>query len=284
MRKLILPYFNFYENFILWIGAFLKLLLSKIPGFRRLYNIKKIIIDLQKRSFSLERKGRFFFITDSNSPKKGIYQIRTAGSDLLVFQQIFVNEEYKTVLDLNFERIEKIKTIVDLGANIGISSIYFGNSFPESKIYAVEPEPNNFEMLLRNIELNKSENIIPINAAVWNKNENLTISSEFRDKLSWSSQTIPSADSNKVSIKGVTLDSLIKKYKISKIDILKIDIEGAEEQIFNHYPLIHEILAITDIIALEIHDEIVTRALIYNILNNNFSLIEAGETTFAYRK
>ena len=65
-------------------------------------------------------------------------------SDLSVFWQIFVNREYAVLNDVHSTRL-----IIDLGANVGISSAYLLNQFPSAKVIAVEPDPGNYELCCR---------------------------------------------------------------------------------------------------------------------------------------
>src|ERR1051326_8504661 len=67
-----------------------------------------------------------------------VLYLRTGTSDLPVFRQIFIDEEY------NFQIPFQPSVIFDLGANVGFASIYFANKFPNARIIAVEPEISNY--------------------------------------------------------------------------------------------------------------------------------------------
>lgn len=71
--------------------------------------------------------------------------IRNNPSDHSVFTQIFILEEYNIKID------NEIKTIVDCGANIGLSSLFFLSKYPNATLIAIEPEKNNFNLLRRNL-------------------------------------------------------------------------------------------------------------------------------------
>jgi len=81
-------------------------------------------------------------LPESNDTMK----LRPNTSDMDVFQQIFVNEEYEFSLDRD------PKVIIDAGANIGLASIYYSIKYPEAKIIAIEPELSNYELLKNNIK------------------------------------------------------------------------------------------------------------------------------------
>tara|TARA_S200000501_G_scaffold46088_1_gene37266 strand:- start:318 stop:1136 length:819 start_codon:yes stop_codon:yes gene_type:complete len=126
----------------------------------------------------------------------------------------------------------KIENIIDLGANIGIETIKFKFFFPDSKIIAVEPEKNNFEILKKNT---KNYNSIHLeNYAIGNKqtevylkNESKNISSNYNESF------FVTNESTNRKVKTISIPYLIKKYNLEKINILKSDIEGYERYIFD---------------------------------------------------
>ena len=122
------------------------------------------------------------------------------------------------------------KVIFDVGANIGIESLRFIKLFPNSKLIAIEPELSNFKLLEKNLKNYK--NCIIVNKAVWNKKSNLSIINHSEKN----SQTFFVQEKNlpeKQKVESLSLKNLIDDFKISTIDILKIDAEGSEEMIFD---------------------------------------------------
>jgi tRNA G46 methylase TrmB len=93
--------------------------------------------------------------------------LRIPSSDAPTYRQVFIKREY----DVSVKQDPKV--ILDAGANIGLASIYFANRFPDAKIIALEPEESNFSLLKKNVLPYK--NIIPIHAALWNKNEEISL-------------------------------------------------------------------------------------------------------------
>ena len=151
--------------------------------------------------------------------------LRYPSSDILVYQQVFTHKEYE------FTTTRPPKVIVDAGANVGYASIYFANLYPDAKVFAIEPENNNFEILCENIKNYK--NIIPIQGALWNENSEISICDEGLGE--WGFMTFSSDNPQRIvknMVQGYTVDFLIQKYNLEKIDILKIDIEGAEKEVF----------------------------------------------------
>ena len=153
--------------------------------------------------------------------------LRVPSSDPRTFDQIFVRKEY------GFEVSRMPEFIVDAGANIGLTSIYFTNRYPEAKIIALEPEAGNFELLQKNVA--PYENIVPIRAALWHKNETITLVDPGLGEWGFMTQGQNSGEnlgSFRHDVPAMTVDTLMEEYGLPRIDILKIDIEGAEREVF----------------------------------------------------
>jgi FkbM family methyltransferase len=127
---------------------------------------------------------------------------------------VFINEEYKFLLGGT--------TIIDIGANIGDSSLYFALHGAQ-RIIAIEPFPQNFDLLVKNIEVNNIHNIIPLNLMLGNENKyvNLNIKREITTGV----QAIPSDVGEKIQM--VTLTEILDKYSVYDA-YLKMDCEGCE--------------------------------------------------------
>jgi FkbM family methyltransferase len=116
--------------------------------------------------------------------------------------------------------------IIDCGANIGLSVIYFKKLFPIAKIIAFEPDKKIFEMLEKNIQAFNFNDVELINRAVWTSEGELTFIAE--GTLGGKVDLEPSETAkNIIKVKSVRL----KDFLNSKIDFLKIDIEGAEYEV-----------------------------------------------------
>ena len=119
------------------------------------------------------------------------------------------------------------KIIIDLGACIGEYSIYFAKKYPQSTIYSIEANSNNFRILQENIKINRTEkNIKVFNNAISDKeNENY-----FSTYGNQDSEVIISNNNNHIN-KTITLSSLLHKEKLNKIDLIKIDIESSNYKV-----------------------------------------------------
>jgi FkbM family methyltransferase len=121
---------------------------------------------------------------------------------------------------------ENGKIFLDIGAHIGKYSILYSDYF--KKIYAFEPEPNNFECLKENIKLNNLENkIIPLNLAVADKNGFVDF---FISSYSVTHSLVKKETDKKINVECISLVEFFYKYNInpSDVSLVKIDVEGAE--------------------------------------------------------
>ena len=138
-------------------------------------------------------------------------------SFLSMFNEIFERKIYQ------FQSIKKDVTpfIIDCGANIGLSLIYFKQNYPNCNIVAFEPDPFIFNVLKRNIDKINNSGIELINACLDEKDGVISFFSEGSD----GGRIAESNDNrNLIDVRAVTLYNYINKI----VDFLKIDIEGAE--------------------------------------------------------
>ncbi|RLQ22215.1 FkbM family methyltransferase [Seongchinamella sediminis] len=176
-------------------------------------------------------------------------ELRVNSSDIPTFRQMFIYRDY------DFYAKQPVRTIIDAGANIGLAAIFFANEYPDAKIIAVEPEAKNFELLLSNIKYYPQ--IIAIRAALWHCLEPIEIFDPGAG--SWAFVTKHSDDPQALdqtslgSVPGITVDAIIKEHDISHVDILKIDIEGAEKEVLS---ATEAWLPMVDTMIVELHEDI----------------------------
>lgn len=126
---------------------------------------------------------------------------------------------------------------VDIGANIGAVSIFVdsfnGNRGYNNKIkvYAVEPEPHNLSLLNQNIQNNPVKNITIVDKAVWYEEKMVSISNRGGN-----SSIVNLENENKSEVLTITMENLFSMYNIKEVDVMKIDIEGAEFDLIINTP------------------------------------------------
>lgn len=208
--------------------------------------------------------------------------LRIDDSDIRVFKQIFVDNEYDS---LNLP--EAAKTIIDLGANIGLSALFFIKKFPNSHIVAVEPDAINFSIMEKNLE-KFSKSISFLQAAIWPTDGEVSLVEEDDDHASlgaWGYRTEASNGNSGLSVKAVTIPTIMKQYGMDFVDILKVDIEGAEYELFekNYEDWIDKV----GLIIIETHDRFKpnSEAMVRKALNGRFDeLPMKGENLFFKKK
>jgi len=220
---------------------------------------EKIILNIKKKIKFLGffHTLRYYFynflkikkLTKFKISKRDIY-VRTSTPDLNVAIDS-LEEEYINITDyIN----NNPNLIVDAGGYIGTSAIKLSEMFPESKIITLEPISENYKVLLKNID--NYTNIHPIKSALVSRNLG-KISMRDRSTGEWGYTVVkkPSDQRNSRIIEEVntiTLVDIKNKFNLS-INILKLDIEGGEKDIFeNSKKEVNEI----DAVIVELHDRI----------------------------
>lgn len=157
-------------------------------------------------------------------------------SDQSVIEEIFQDRLYRCL-----ESILPTLTapILDIGAHIGVFSIYARLFNPQVKIIALEPEPDNSALLKENLKLNHCKNVtVKQLAIVPNEQPTTTL---YLHKNSHNHSTLSpehhiiSSPNHYITVPATTMEKLIKQNKLEKIGLLKMDIEGAEFEIFQSF-------------------------------------------------
>jgi len=167
--------------------------------------------------------------------------------DLAAVEEIFVHEEYM------YDYIPNPKVILDLGANVGDTAIFYSILFPAAKIFAIEPNP----LVHEKLELNAGQftNIKVCKCAVSDKTGKIDL--HFGDSHLGSSINQREQNRNSVEVDVYSLDDFCKNEGIEKIDILKFDIEGAEEYLLKSDYLKTRVVEMVG----EMHDDLVSQPL-----------------------
>ena len=179
--------------------------------------------------------------------------------------EIFIKKIYNP----QFLQINPLDTVVDIGANIGVFSLYASLS-GASSIYSIEPLKANTDLILKNFRNNKFKMPIIIQSAVSDINgKTLFYIGDFDSHGQISKIHYDVYKNKSILVNTITLKYLLKHYNINRVDYLKVDCEGSEGQIISSlsksdWEKIHKI-------SLEYHDGISTLShiSIINILRNN---------------
>jgi FkbM family methyltransferase len=144
------------------------------------------------------------------------------------------------------------RTIVDVGANCGMTSIFYARRYPDATIVAVEPEISNYTALTKNTR--SYPNVIPIHAALWNEDGQVEVFpgdlgfASCPGSMNWGKWAFHVRKGT--GCRALTMATLMREVGIESIDILKVDVEGAEWEIFSGCDWIDKV----KLLAIELHD------------------------------
>jgi FkbM family methyltransferase len=161
-------------------------------------------------------------------PFRASLEIREWGTDLFTLEEIIHEGSYNRVAEL----VPDCGTIVDLGANIGLATLYLASKYPKSRIISIEPHPETFALLTGNVaQLSRAGRCVPVHAAIWNRS-GVNMSLSAPNPLAFAGVNVSESAESESGILSVTMQELIERYGLSTIDLLKVDIEGAEVELF----------------------------------------------------
>jgi FkbM family methyltransferase len=171
---------------------------------------------------------------------------RSQGSDFAVLRMVLGNQDAA----IGFDKPPEF--IIDAGANVGYSSLVFAKHYPMATIVGVEPDRANCEMFRKNCA--GYSNIQLLEGAVWPHSTTVTIANPEADSLSFQvREGAPGAETNLV--RAYTISEIIDANGADRVDLLKLDIEGAEVALFTEG--VDKWLARVDVILVELHDRFV---------------------------
>ena len=170
------------------------------------------------------------------NPVSASITIRKNTTDDDTLSEVIVQNVYGGVL----AKIRDAKFIIDMGANIGFSTLYFAAHYPESRIVSIEPDPRNYALLLRNTShLIHAGRCLPMRRAVWSSSVPLAIrgASERTDyngiQIGQDAAASDAVGVRGAIVEGVTVCDILAQTGFPVADLLKIDIEGAEIELFS---------------------------------------------------
>ncbi len=283
-----LSYFSLAESCSVVIG----MMARKIAGQVSSYNLfAKTRFDFyQERGIGIKKNKQqnTLSFTSSFSGKRLEFSIRRKTTDIVIFDEVMLGASYSPVLKICELLSLEPRVIIDAGANVGSSAVFFKDVFPDAKLICIEPEHQNQLMLKKNMALNRFTDVVFIEGGLWDKDEVLEIQNGFRGsrekELSFSLAERQSNDSTSNTIKGYTLETILNDHHLQHADILKIDIEGAEARLFRSFEQTAKLLGLTKILAIELHDECIDRFVFTQMVEQaGYHQITFGEVTYIYK-
>jgi FkbM family methyltransferase len=122
---------------------------------------------------------------------------------------------------------------IDIGANLGAIALAMSALAPKGQVFAFEPVPETFAFLQRNLEANRVTNVLPVNAGVFSSPGSLEFHyvEEFAGGAFLSPTGVSDRREKRTSVECVMLDSFVADHGLTRVDVIKIDVEGAEDDV-----------------------------------------------------
>ena len=193
--------------------------------------IRPIIVEPLKHIHKMVTKPEYFTYSRLRSqlgklPRYQDCQVKVNSQNLLIPDAASFLASYK---ELFVDRIYQFKSentapkILDIGANIGLSVLFFKHLYPQAQITAYEADPKIFNYLQKNVRENNYHDVELVNKAVWYENTTLNFVCEGAD-----GGHVSKSDRDRVSLEIPAVD-IAEILKSDRFEFIKIDIEGAEE-------------------------------------------------------
>ena len=196
------------------------------------------------------------------------FTIRNNPFDYGSFEEVVVKEAYNIPIDF------APRYIIDGGGNIGLTAAFFATKYPDAVIVSVEPDEGNFDLLQKNVAPYK--NIKPMKGGIWYRSAFLLVKD-----LGWGNNGFmveETAENTQEAIEAYSITEIMQKMNWTQCDIVKLDVEGSEKEIFSaDY---ESWLPKTKVLIVELHDRMkkgCSKAVFSAISKYNFSFSIAGE-------
>lgn len=215
------------------------------------------------------------------------FEVREGGTDLAVLEQVFERLDYSlsdfgTQADRFYAHTAMAAQplIIDAGANIGASAVWFADRFPTAQVVAIEPEPDNYALLARNAKAFPL--VQPVRAALGSRDGTGFCYDPGRGDWGYRVSAKPHEDGAAVPM--ITVDSITEHYAQCSPLVCKIDIEGGEAELFSY-----RTRWVTDfpLIVIELHDWMLpgqgtSHNFICTLAQHNFDVLLRGENLFCF--
>ena len=189
--------------------------ISKIPGAWVIYRF--FFQHLWTNKSVIEVQGSKMYVNFDEFPER--YREAFRGYITTSWEKL-TTERFKEV-------VKEGDVVLDLGANMGYFTLLAARLVgKEGKVYAFEPQPTNYSLLVKNIELNGYDNVVPLQKAVSNTSGLVKLFISDED-IGNSTIFQYGGDRESVEVEAVTLDDFFKD-KEHRVDVIKMDVEGAE--------------------------------------------------------
>ena len=265
--------------------------ISRLPNYLRAFGLVRGLILLFRVERNLAKESNRLKSYDVPWARAPIW-LRETISDHAIFWQNIVRRHYEVAHFPHAQRLMatyaailkagRRPVILDCGGNIGLSAIWFAVKFPEARVLVVEPEPRNFELLVRNVAPYRNT-VEPLQGGIWPRAGRLAITNPKSGASAFQVQaeTDPGSD----SVRAFTIDDLLRMAESTEAFIVKLDIEGSQRTLFEENT---DWVGRCHLIILELDDWLfpwagTSRSFFRCISRLPFEYLIAGEHIFCFR-
>jgi len=203
------------------------------------------------------------------------FSLRNNPYDYATFEEVLLREAYH--IDLGFEP----QTIIDGGANIGLTAVYFANRYPGAKIVAIEPEDSNFKVLEHNTSHYPAISLV--RAGIWNRRTNLSVVDGGVGNNAFMVKEV--GPHHPGSLQALSIRDILQQQGWTHADVVKLDIEGSEKKVFeSNY---ESWLPHVKVLIIELHDRMqpgCSETVLAALSNYHFSSEVKGENHIFYNR
>lgn len=200
------------------------------------------------------------------------FRLRRWDSDLSVFETVFVERELDAYLP------KEPRSIVDGGANIGLTTAFYARYYPHALVVAVEPSSENCSLLKHNCD--RFSNISVLEGGLWVDSGFLRLANP--DAKSWAFKCEPAQQETEGAFPAYSIERVIELAGTDRCDLIKLDIEGAEEYLFASGA--ERWLPKVDAILVEVHGEKADKAIREACSEKDFEYNTVGEKLLLVRR
>lgn len=198
----------------------------------RKYRFGKTIVAKLNRAGGVVLKNLF---SRSNSPLtvhgQQMYVAGDRSAGIALTMSLLADQYEKGTTEFFKQFLRRGSVVMDVGAHVGYYTLLAAHLVgPEGRVYAFEPDPANYALLQRNIELNRFNNVVAIPKAIASKTAKLRLFRDSRgsDRHSLCRRSTTATEEEYVEVQATSLDDFLETEGWPHIDLIKIDIEGAE--------------------------------------------------------
>jgi FkbM family methyltransferase len=198
---------------------------------------------------------------------------RPQSSDFEALYDVLLRREFRCM-----DHLKDVRLVIDCGANVGYASAYLLSRHPTCHVIAVEPDEGNFALLQKNLQPYGSR-VTLLKTGIWSSPAGLVFSEGKHSD--WAVQVREAQPGEVPALQAVDINTILRQSGHQRIDVLKIDIEGSELDVFARHT--QPWLSATNNLVIELHSD-ACRRVFHQAIGDQFELSTCDELTVCARR